>query len=186
MNFIFRLLTETHLLTVLKEVTHLTGFKDTSEIIVSQQATGYGTLKIPGQTYTNVLLVKKTTTTRSTFNTSTLSSYIFVTPGSHSFLMQMNLDAQNNFDQIKYVFTGTVVTPTSYTFNGNGDWSNAANWSGSAVPTSPVPSGTTVTITPPTGGSCTLNVPMIFASGSTLTVSTKAVFNVMGNLTILK
>jgi hypothetical protein len=169
-----------------KEATHLTGFRDTSEIIVSQQATGYGTLKIPGQTFSNVLLVKKTTTTRSKFNTSTVSSYIFVTPSAHSFLMQMNLDEQNNFNDIKYVFNGTVIIPTSYTFNGNGYWTNAANWSGSAVPTSPVPSGTTVTISPQAGGSCILNVPMTFSSGSTLTVSTDAVFKVMGNLTILK
>jgi hypothetical protein len=169
-----------------KEASHLTGFKDTSEIIVAQQATGYGTLKIPGQIFTNVLLVKKTTTTRSIFSTSTATSYIFVTPSAHSFLMQINLDGQNDFNEIKYVFNGTVVIPTSYTFNGNGNWDNAANWSGSAVPTSPVPSGTTVTISPQSGGSCILNVPVTFSSGSTLTVSTGAVFKIMGNLTILQ
>jgi hypothetical protein len=168
-----------------KEVAHISGLKDTSEIIVSQQATGYGTLKIPGQTYNNVLLVKKITTTRSSFGQTATSSFIFVSPSAHSFLLQINLDAQNNFNEIKYIFTGTGIPPTSYTFNGNGNWDDAANWSGDAVPPSLVPSGTQVTISPQPGGSCILDVPVTFTQGSTLTVTTGAKFNIMGNLTIL-
>ena len=99
--------------------------------------------------------------------------------------MQITLASSNTISKIVYVTTGVVVT-TSYTFNGNGDWNNAANWSGGVVPTSPVPSGTQVTINPQAGGSCILNVPVTFAAGSTLTVTTGAKFNIMGNLTILK
>jgi surface protein len=78
-----------------------------------------------------------------------------------------------------------VMPVTSYTFTGNGNWSDPSNWSNNAVPTSPVPSGTTVTISPPAGNSCTLNVPVTFAAGSTLTVLPGAKFNISANLTML-
>ena len=170
-----------------KEVAYLTGLTDSFELTVSQVGAGYGTLKIPGQaSYTNVLMQKTTTTQRySPLFSSVTSSYLFVTPSAHSFLMRIDLNAQNTITKIIYS-TPSYVIPTSYTFNGTGNWNIAANWSGGIVPTSPIPSGTQVTINPQSGGSCILNVPVIFSSGSTLTVAKNAVFNIMGNLTIAK
>lgn len=55
---------------------------------------------------------------------------------------------------------GAAPTVTTLTFNGNGNWSNAANWSNNQVPTSPVPAGTQIVINPQAGGECILNVPV--------------------------
>ena len=164
---------------------HLTGFDESYESVAVFQGTGYGTLKLPGKTYSNVLEVAKQSIQRQPFGSDTTATILFVTPGTHSFIMQFTLGSSNTITQIRYVTTNIVVT-TSYTFNGNGDWNNAANWSGGVVPTSPIASGTTVTISPQAGGSCIVNVPVTFSSGSTLTVSTGAKFNIQGNLTILK
>ncbi|UAY50934.1 hypothetical protein [Ferruginibacter albus] len=170
-----------------KEIAHVSGgYRDTFETVINQQGTGYGTLKIPGHTYSNVLQQKTITTQRiSPLFSNITTSYLFVTPTAHSFLMRIDLSSQNNISKITYVTSNSII-PTSYTFNGSGDWSNAANWSNGAIPTSPVPSGTQVTITPQSGGFCALNVPMIFSSGATLTVTTGAVFKVSGNLIINK
>jgi hypothetical protein len=164
---------------------HLTGFDESFESVAAFQGVGYGTLKVPGKTYTSVLEVAKQAIQRQPFGSDTTSTIFFVTSGAHSFVMQITLGSSSTISKIIYVTTGVVVT-TSYTFDGNGDWNNAANWSGSVVPTSPVPSGTTVTISPQAGGSCVVNVPVTFLSGSTLTVSTGAKFNIQGNLTIVK
>jgi hypothetical protein len=166
-----------------------TGFGATTfEYTVSHNATGYGTLKTPKATYSNVLMVKTIDVQRFQFLTlitlDTTTTIYFVTPTLRSYIMQMGLNDQNKIINVKYLIPGVVVPPTSYTFTGTGDWSTAANWVNSAVPTSPVPSGTTVTISPQAGGSCILNVPVTFAAGSTLTVSTGAKFNIQGNLTI--
>jgi hypothetical protein len=164
-------------------VIYITGFTESYESIAAFQGVGYGTLKVPGKTYSNVLEVAKQDIDRHPFGSDTTATILFVTPGVHSFIMQITLGSSNTISKIIYVTTNVVVT-TSYTFDGNGDWNNAANWSGGVVPVSPIPSGTTVTISPQAGGSCIVNVPVTFAVGSTLTVSTGAVFNVMGNLTI--
>jgi hypothetical protein len=164
------------------------GLSDSFETVVTHQGAGYGTLKLPGgQTFTNVLEVKTTTIQRlSTFFSSTIISYLFVSPGTRSYIMRITLNAQNGITDIRGLTTGVAPPPTSFTFNGNGSWNVATNWKGGVAPTSPIPSGTTVTISPTAGGSCTLNVPVTFNVGSTLTVATGAIFNVMGNLTIVK
>jgi hypothetical protein len=162
------------------------GLRDSFETVVLQQGAGYGTLKTPTQTYTNVLMQKTTTTQRfSPFYSPSTSSYLFVTPTKHSFIMRIDLNAQNAITKIQYATTGIVI-PTSFTFTGTGNWNTAANWDGGIVPVSPIPSGTQVTINPQPAGSCTLNVSVFFSSGATLTVAKNAVFNVMGNLTIAK
>lgn len=71
---------------------------------------------------------------------------------------------------------------TSYTFTGNGNWSNAANWLGSLVPPSTIPSGVTVTINPAADGEAVVDVPVTFQSGSTLNVATGKKLRVNGNL----
>jgi len=169
---------------------HSTGQIDTIKEVVKHQGTGYGTLKTPdGKTYSNVLQVTTQTTEYFTFGTFTYTiisnSILFLQQGTNFYLMSVGINAQGNVTDVKYLYTG-AITVTSYTFTGTGDWNTPANWSGGVVPPSTVPSGSTITINPQAGGSCSLNVPVTISAGASLTVKTGAVFHVNGNLTIVK
>ena len=78
------------------------------------------------------------------------------------------------------------VKPNTYiVFNGNGNWSNAANWSDGENHNAAIPPGTAVIIAPPPTGQCILDVPVTFPPGTILIVKDGADFIVQGNLTIL-
>jgi hypothetical protein len=163
------------------------GLQDTFEYKVVHLGIGYGTLKIPGQTFSNVVAFKTLDTERTAFGAFESSAIYFATTttGVRSYVAQFSLNAAGGLTAVKYLYNGSV-TSTTFTFNGTGEWSNSANWAGKVVPTSPVPSGTQITISPQAGGACTLDVPVIISSGATLTVSTGAAFKVQGNLIISK
>ncbi len=84
--------------------------------------------------------------------------------------------------------TGCTITSTplaiTYTFTGNGNWSDAANWSNNTIPPTPLPSGAAIVINHSAGGSCTLNVAQTISAGATLTVMTGKNLIVPGTLTI--
>ena len=69
----------------------------------------------------------------------------------------------------------------TYTFNGTGNWTTAANWLEGVVPPSTLQSGDHVVI----NGSCILNVVVTANSGSSILVATGKSFFVQGNLKIL-
>ncbi|MDB5202367.1 MAG: hypothetical protein JWQ27_1776 [Ferruginibacter sp.] len=69
---------------------------------------------------------------------------------------------------------------TTYTFNGSGNWSNPANWSGGIVPPSTLLSTDRVIIS----GICTLDITQHAQSGSVITVSTGGTLIINGSLTI--
>ncbi|MEO6669516.1 MAG: hypothetical protein ABIN36_08570 [Ferruginibacter sp.] len=75
------------------------------------------------------------------------------------------------------------ASPTSrtYTFNGTGNWTTAANWLGGVVPPSTLQAADHVII----NGSCILNVVVTANSGSSIVVVTGKSFFVNGNLVIL-
>jgi len=171
-------------------VSHYTGGVDSTKTIVKQHGTGYGTLKLPGgHTYNNVL--QMTTQTIHFFDfggflyTDTSTSVIFLQQGANFYLMSVSLNAQGGVDDAQYLHTGPIVT-TDYTFTGNGNWNNAANWSGGKVPPSTVPSGSKVIISPQVGGKCIMNVPVTISSGATFTVKAGALLTINGNLIITK
>ncbi|MEO6669517.1 MAG: SdrD B-like domain-containing protein [Ferruginibacter sp.] len=74
------------------------------------------------------------------------------------------------------------ASPTSrtYTFNGTGNWTTAANWVGGVVPPSTLQAGDHVVI----NGSCILNVVVTANSGSSIVVVTGKSFFVNGNLVV--
>lgn len=74
--------------------------------------------------------------------------------------------------------------PTGYTFNGNGNWNVAANWSNNTIPPSSLPSGAEIIVDPVANGECILNVPQIVLAGAKLTVQQNKKFRINGNLTI--
>jgi hypothetical protein len=60
---------------------------------------------------------------------------------------------------------------TTYTFTGNGNWSDNANWANNAKPPSTITSTTKVIINPPNEGSCILDTPITISNGGNITVN---------------
>ena len=73
--------------------------------------------------------------------------------------------------------------PTVYNFIGNGNWTEAANWSYNIVPPTPLPSGSEIQIAPQPGGECILNTPQTISQGAKLTVVTGKNLKIPLNLT---
>ena len=78
----------------------------------------------------------------------------------------------------------TTFSSTVYTFTGNGNWSNAANWQNNLVPPASLTPGSAIYIDPQVNGSCLLDIPYTVAPGASLTVISGKKFEVNGNLTI--
>lgn len=72
----------------------------------------------------------------------------------------------------------------TYTFSGNGNWDNAANWVNNAIPPSPLPAGNHIIINHAANGKCVLNVQQTISSGASLNVNTGMNLVVQGNLRI--
>lgn len=71
-----------------------------------------------------------------------------------------------------------------YMFNGDGNWTDAANWTYNQVPPSPLPSGSEIMINPKVGGNCNLNVPQTIAQGAKITVMMGKKISIPLNLSI--
>jgi PKD domain len=72
----------------------------------------------------------------------------------------------------------------TYTFTGNGNWNDAANWNNNTIPPSPLPATNSIIINHLQGGKCILNVPFTIESGASLIVNTGMNLEVQGNLRI--
>jgi len=86
-----------------------------------------------------------------------------------------------------YAATQTVnlLAVQTYTFTGNGNWSNPANWSNGRIPPSVITgSNTRIFIDPAVSGECVLDVPQQISSGATIEVKEGKAFRVNGNLVI--
>ncbi|MFT3678826.1 MAG: C1 family peptidase [Ferruginibacter sp.] len=76
----------------------------------------------------------------------------------------------------------TGFTQTIYTFNGNGNWSDSANWLNSQPPPEVLKSGSEIIINPATDGTCTLNISQIIAAGAKFTIVPGKKINITGSL----
>lgn len=72
--------------------------------------------------------------------------------------------------------------PVTYTFAGNGNWSEPANWSNNMMPPAVLSNGSEIIIDPPAGGQCVLNIPYTISPGARLTVMAGKHFVIQGNL----
>jgi len=83
--------------------------------------------------------------------------------------------------------TGTIVNDdvqTVYTFTGDGNFSNAANWLNNMVPLYNLPVSDEIIINPAGSGECFLNVPLRMRAGGKLTVIAGKNFRVNGNVRV--
>lgn len=151
------------------------------------KVTGYGTLKLPGnRTFTNVLQVTRDMRIALNSGGTISNTYImYITPGNPLPLMAM-LVFQGVIENIEYMtsYYAGPVGPT-YTFTGNGNWNNPANWQGGNMPPANITPGATIIISNAPGGSCIINVPVTIPSGVQFIVSPGANLILPGNLTIL-
>jgi len=72
----------------------------------------------------------------------------------------------------------------TYTFTGNGNWGNAANWNNGNIPPSPLPATNQIVINHTAGGQCVLNILQTIETGGSLTVNSGMNLVVQGNLRI--
>lgn len=77
-----------------------------------------------------------------------------------------------------------TLTTASFTFTGNGNWSNAANWSNNLIPPSTLPHGSQIIINPSGSGECVLDVQQRVSSSAAVTVQAGKKFRIIGNLVI--
>lgn len=72
----------------------------------------------------------------------------------------------------------------TYTFTGNGNWSDPNNWSNNIIPPSSLPAGDTINIDPAINGECILDITEHILSGATLNIATGKNLLVPGLLNI--
>lgn len=80
-------------------------------------------------------------------------------------------------------FETNFVSPVTYTFTGNGNWSLTSNWQSNAVPPANLVSGSQIIINP-SSGECLLDVPYTVSPGVTITVNAGKSFRIPQNLII--
>ena len=87
-----------------------------------------------------------------------------------------------------YIYAGTKIISLAlvYTFTGNGNWDNPANWSNNNVPPATISSNTSIIIDPPADGECVLNVMQQIQGTATFTVKEGKKFRILGGLIITK
>jgi uncharacterized protein (TIGR02145 family) len=73
---------------------------------------------------------------------------------------------------------------TTYTFNGNGNWTVTSNWSKNTIPPAVLPSYDTIVIRPAAGDSCVLNTSQTMSPGSNLVIAPGAIFIVRQGVAI--
>ncbi len=100
---------------------------------------------------------------KSTFNIGALTQSITLAPGEYHV----------------YIYQPSTV----YSFIGNGNWTDASNWSYNRIPPTPLPSGSEILVSPQSGGECVLNTPQNIATGAKFTVVAGKNFRIPLNLT---
>lgn len=92
---------------------------------------------------------------------------------------------ENYIDDATVVISGATAQHITYTFTGNGNWDNPANWSGNKVPPATLPVFSSIIIDHIDGGQCVLNVSQNIATGASIIVNAGKSFVIPGNLRIL-
>jgi hypothetical protein len=96
-----------------------------------------------------------------------------------------NGNGSNSGDFI-YAGTKTISLALVYTFTGNGNWDNPANWSNNTIPPASITGNASIVIDPPADGECVLNIMQQIGGSATLTVKEGKKLVILGGLIISK
>lgn len=84
---------------------------------------------------------------------------------------------------ILFFFVSNLCTAQiNFTFTGNGNWSDSANWENWQLPPSTLPAGQSILINPISNGKCILDVYQKITTGGVLTVADGKIFELNANL----
>ena len=105
------------------------------------------------------------------------------TPINISYRIKMNIDTDTSFyfNAVNIAHLNACVT---YTFTGNGSWSQAANWASGIIPPAVLPPGSTIIINPAVNNECMLDVTQQVMPGGYFIVSPGKKLLIPGNLLI--
>lgn len=118
-------------------------------------------------------------------------------PSPTSFVNELSFDTAGYMYAVCYTSNGhnggifrstTVVNPpqsATYTFNGNGNWSDAANWKNSHKPPAVLSGNAIIIIDPPANGECVADISQQVINGSIFKVMPGKKLRVTGDLVIL-
>ena len=95
--------------------------------------------------------------------------------------MLLDTDTSFYFDPITVSHINTCRT---YTFIGNGNWDDAANWALGIIPPAVLPAGSTIIINPITNGECVLSRNQEIATGAYFNLIAGKKLLLPGNLNI--
>ena len=94
----------------------------------------------------------------------------------------------NNYGNNIFIDNLTICEPTktpiTYTFTGNGDWSNAANWNSIGKPPAILPANCEIVIDPIPSGQCLLDVTQRISTGAKLTVKSGKIIVIPGSVIV--
>lgn len=98
-------------------------------------------------------------------------------------------ESENGEMFVTNFYSGSVSSiqsngPVQYTFTGNGNWTNPANWSNNTVPPSNTLTGSIIAIRPIFGGECVVNVSVTIAVGTKILIENQKVLRMNNNLVI--
>jgi CubicO group peptidase (beta-lactamase class C family) len=85
-------------------------------------------------------------------------------------------------DQIWEKLNEAMYCNTTFTFTGNGNWTDASNWSNSMIPPPILPAGSKIIVDPIAGGECVLNTIQQIKTGASISVYNGKKFRIVGNL----
>lgn len=112
-----------------------------------------------------------------------LSSY--ATPINISYRIKMDIPGDTSF-YFDTVVINHLNACNTYTFIGDGNWTNSANWTGGIIPPSLLPQGSTIIIEPAVNGECILNINQEIAAGAFINVLANKKLTITGNLNIIQ
>lgn len=96
------------------------------------------------------------------------------------------IPAYYRFNQTQAPLYCLPLQPVTYTFNGTGNWSDAANWINNTVPPPVLSPGSKIIIDPPQGEKCVLDMSYVINPGTELVIKQGRQFEVIANLTFVQ
>ncbi len=105
------------------------------------------------------------------------------TPINISYRIKMNIDTDTSF-YFNAVNINHANPCFTYTFTGNGNWSQAANWVSGIIPPAVLPAGSTILINPAANDECILDISQQIMPGGYFVVSPGKKLLIPGNLLI--